>query len=107
MKKFFLIFVVFVLVLGILFLPKFFKNPSAVDDVSSDPASVEVESNLTSAEMTPDPVFVSDPLYGDEITQDELDQLQAEDEIDNGISTYVVGEEFVIELGETQGIAGF
>ena len=46
-------------------------------------------------------------MLKDEITEEELEQLQTEDETDNGVSTYVVGEEFVIELGETQAVAGF
>ncbi len=104
MKKTVLILIIAIAVLGAILLPGLLGGKGANEP--ADPASAETEPE-TLSEVTPEPVYVSDPIYGDDITEEELEQLREEDAADNGVETFVVGEEFVIELGETQGTGGF
>lgn len=50
--------------------------------------------------------LISDPIYGDDLTKEELKILKEEDASEAGVGM-MIGEEFTIELGETQGTGGF
>ena len=50
--------------------------------------------------------LVSDPIYGDGLTEEELETLKEEEASDADIGM-TIGEEFVIELEETQETSGF
>ena len=94
--------VLLLIAVGILLVPHFVRGQGQKDLTESAAGS----SQTVSAEVTPEPVYVSDPIYGDQITEEELQEMKEETESQDG-ATISIGEEFVIELGETQGSAGF
>ena len=99
MKKKLLILIVFLLLLAAGTVP-FWGTVHKTD------ASVQSE---VQTEATAEPVYVSDPIYGDDITQEELETLREEDaaEVPGSTGGIVIGEEFSIELNENQGTDGF
>ena len=59
------------------------------------------------SEPEPEPVYVSDPVFGEEIPQDVLEELQEENVSSPDNPSIVIGPEFTIELNENQGTGGF
>ena len=78
--------------------------PSGSDTVTEQnvPASEKAE------EESGEPEYVSDPIYGDELTQEELDAFKEEDStVDPENPGVTVEEELVIVLDDNQGTGGF
>ncbi len=105
MKKYAIIVLVLLLAAGLLFVPGLLHKKDvsaeqdAVEQVSADPS----DADASQAE----PVYVSDPVYGDQITEEELEQLKEQDSGEDAPAGLYVGDEYVIELEETQDTGGF
>jgi len=93
MKKKLLLIVVVLLVIGAILVPGIRYLDRGDSAKQSEPIQ---EAN-----------YVSDPVYGNELTQEELDELKEEDEVSEEGSSITIGSEFVIELGENQSTGGF
>lgn len=77
---------------GILIAKTIFNQPEVTDTVEFKPSD--------------NTELVSDPIYGDGLTEEELETLKEEEASDEGIGM-MISEEFVIELEETQETGGF
>ena len=91
------------------------KKDDSKQSISAD-SKIEVEQDVSDSDKDDnkneeeeiEPEYVSDPIYGDGLTQEELDAFKAEDAADDAQSPGVtVGEEFVIILDDNQDTGGF
>lgn len=114
MKKRVSIIIFLLLILALLAL-LFLRTLHAAETNSAEMVTTDVSEDSNSdislsVEATPEPVYVSDPVYGDEITQEELETLREEDStaLDSpNAPSITIGEEFVIELEDNQSTGGF
>ncbi len=104
MKKYIWILIVLLLAAGVFLVPRLLHT-----DPAEPEAPVELEDLSAPEEIDPEtePVYVSDPMYGDHLTPEELEELREQDGGDNDSTGLIVTEEFEIELGETQATGGF